>query len=193
MALDPSIPLRIQQTQIRSPLELRSQVEQFKALQSGNQMQQLQAREARMNFDKQMRLKDLAAQSIVTDEDGTQKFDQDGFMRGFRMIDPLKAQEYSLAMKKAELENLKNTTGIQKDQTDMAAKKADWINDNLAGVRSQADYDAARQRYIQTFGEDKTIPLQFDPTFVQYIRLWHPPQRAHSLMIRKCNRCCLQS
>ena len=141
MPIDPSIPL-----QVRPPAQRRSMLELL-AQQRQNEMQGLQLQQARQQVSDQQAIRDAMRQTGGDVEAALPQIMQTSPQMGMSL------QKSLQELKKTRLEH--------------DLKAAEFIGQNLAGVRDQASYDAARQSIAAAGLPVDKMPPQFDPNAVQ--------------------------
>lgn len=174
--LDTRIPLLVQQPQIQDPMEGLVRVGQLRAMQDQAQLRQLQLVDAQRQAAEQQQLRQVGAQSIITDPaTGQTTFDTQRYLGGVMRVNPqagmelqYKLGQQELAKQKAGLEGRKLQAEIGKAELEQNMQQLNVLEGLLSGVTDQASYDAAKAQFRQLFPNmPLQAPPQYDPGWIK--------------------------
>lgn len=154
MALDPNIALQVRPFKMDSPINAMAQMYQLQGAQQANQLNAMQMAEYERARTEEEGVRNYLAGADLKSPDVRAKLTTSFGKTGLGYAKTLAEQE--AAALKQKVDQLKYTT----DMTEAAA--------NIYGtVKDEASWQAARAKLTTLGGDPKTLPLNYDPAYVQ--------------------------
>ncbi len=160
MAIDPSIALQVRTAQVADPLEGYGRVLSLKNMLQAGQMNQQQLEQSRMQTAQMQRAADeeQAVRGAFQAAGGDARKALPGVMAA--------SPKTGLAIAKQLSEQEKTGLEFKKLRLEHDAKAAEYIGQQLGGVRDQASYDMARERIAAAGLPVDQMPPMFAPQLV---------------------------
>jgi len=160
MAIDPSIALQVRTARVQDPLEGYGRVLSLKNMLQAGQMNQQQLEQSRMQTAQMQRAADeeQAVRGAFRAAGGDMRKALPGVMSA--------SPKAGMAMAKQLSEQEKAGLEFKKLRLEHDAKAAEYIGQQLGGVRDQASYDMARERIAAAGLPVDQMPPMFSPQLV---------------------------